>query len=274
MPSLGEEFRAAREARKLSLSDVSEQIHIRTVYLQSIEDENWSAISAPVYVRGFLRTYARFLAIDPERAIERYNSTLGSVEHVQTAVGSYRASDFEEPRKPSPLVWILGGVALLLVALVGFTYAQRSKQASSAPPVAAASPAADVAGAPAPGASAPASPPPGALPIAATAPVEGPGLARPNPASAAAGFTTATPTLSVRARSNSWMRVVVDGKPAFEGLVPAGSEKTFHGRVATIRAGNAGGVEVAVNGRDLGTLGAPGSVVERSFPLSQEQNGR
>ncbi len=66
--ALGERFRTAREARGLSLSDVAEQIEIRALYLAAIEEENWKAIGAPVYVRGFLRTYARFLGIDPGRS--------------------------------------------------------------------------------------------------------------------------------------------------------------------------------------------------------------
>ena len=53
----------------MSLSDVAEQIRIRSVYLAAIEEENWSTIGAPVYVRGFLRTYARFLGFDPEEAV-------------------------------------------------------------------------------------------------------------------------------------------------------------------------------------------------------------
>jgi hypothetical protein len=131
-------------------------------------------------------------------------------------------------------------VALLLVALVGLTYALSPKNAAVQTTTAAAGAAAG----------------PGAAGDAAASP--GP---------------DGTSTLSVHALANSWMRVVVDGKSAFEGIVPAGSDKTFHGRVATVRVGNAGGIEVAVNGKSLGTLGAPGSVVERSFPLTQDQNG-
>src|ERR1700733_9064916 len=74
MASLGERLRVAREARGLSLSEVSEQIRIRTVYLAAIEEENWSAIGAPVYVRGFLRTYARFLGLDPEEIVSSFNT--------------------------------------------------------------------------------------------------------------------------------------------------------------------------------------------------------
>src|SRR6185437_3375544 len=74
MAGLGERFRAARESRGLSLSEVSEQIRIRSVYLAAIEEERWSAIGAPVYIRGFLRTYARFLTLDPEEIVADFNA--------------------------------------------------------------------------------------------------------------------------------------------------------------------------------------------------------
>ena len=45
---LGERFRAAREERGLTLSEVGEQLRIRSVYLAAIEEENWKAIGAPV----------------------------------------------------------------------------------------------------------------------------------------------------------------------------------------------------------------------------------
>jgi cytoskeleton protein RodZ len=72
MTPLGEEFRCAREARGLSHSAVAEQLHIRSVFLAAIEDEDWSSIGAPVYIRGFMRTYARFLKLDPEAAVARF----------------------------------------------------------------------------------------------------------------------------------------------------------------------------------------------------------
>ena len=53
-------FALAREERGISLSEAAEQIRIRSVYLAAIEDETWSTIGAAVYIRGFIRTYARF----------------------------------------------------------------------------------------------------------------------------------------------------------------------------------------------------------------------
>ncbi len=84
MSALGEEFRSAREARSLSLSDVAERLHIRSVYLAAIEDEDWHVIGAPVYVRGFMRTYARFLGLDPEAAVARFTASVPAEAPVTT----------------------------------------------------------------------------------------------------------------------------------------------------------------------------------------------
>src|ERR1700752_4411443 len=97
MPALGERFRAAREARGLSLSDVSEQIRIRSVYLAAIEEEQWSDIGAPVYIRGFLRTYARFLGLDPEEVVATFNATGSPAARGTPPV----ASDYGAPAKAS-----------------------------------------------------------------------------------------------------------------------------------------------------------------------------
>ena len=65
----------------------------------------------------------------------------------------------------------------------------------------------------------------------------------------------------------SWLRVTVDGSVSMEGTFPAGTTKTFHGKSAMVRVGNAGGVEIYVNGKDVGKLGKSGDVVERAFTL-------
>lgn len=244
MPGLGDEFRAAREARHLSLSDVSEQIHIRSVYLQSIEDEDWSAIAAPVYVRGFIRTYARFLALDAERAVAGFNASLG--ESAQKAHEPLAVTSSAR-RGPSPWVWVASAVALLLVAFVGYNYFQL--QTSEKPAATAVSQ--DV---PAPVAS-----PAGDAPSAAPSQ-----LARaPRP--------TPTRTLEVRLTQASWLLVRIDGAQAVEGIFPAGTRKAFHGLRADVRAGNAGGVDLRLNGKELGRMGHAGDVIERSYRLAAEE---
>jgi len=71
--------------------------------------------------------------------------------------------------------------------------------------------------------------------------------------------------------ARSWVRVVIDGKTTLEGIFPAGTTRTFSGKTAQIRAGNAAGVEVIVAGRSQGAMGAPGDVVERAYTLSQPE---
>jgi len=72
--------------------------------------------------------------------------------------------------------------------------------------------------------------------------------------------------VEVQAVGRSWLRVVVDGQPVFEGFLAAGETQRWQGRVMVwLRAGNAGAVQVTANGRSLGVLGRPGEVVDRAF---------
>jgi cytoskeleton protein RodZ len=251
MAALGERFRAAREARGLSLSDVAEQIRIRSVYLGAIEDENWTAIGAPVYTRGFLRTYARFLGLDPEEVVGEFNRATASgpaPSPASTPPPSSSMARLHEtrPRNLSPLIWIASLVAVALVAFVFYnevTLHARQVEATAALP-------SNTSAAPSPGVT-DGSPLPGASATFVPSP-------SPSPQSK---------TLELRVSQASWIRVAVDGSVSMEGTFPAGTARVFHGKNAVVRIGNAGGVDVFVDGRDLGKLGAVGDVVERSFTL-------
>jgi cytoskeletal protein RodZ len=234
--ALGERLRAAREARGLSLSDVAEQIRIRAVYLAAIEDQNWKAIGAPVYIRGFLRTYARFLGVDPEEAVATFNRTQPAA--AQPAVLEAPDGEPREPRRfevqrGSVLVWVAASVAVLLIAFVVYNELTMQRGTTVAAPAstAASSLAATMATS---------TPPPTPRPIR---------------------------TLALVLSAPSWLRVTVDGNVSMEGTFPAGTAKTFHGKNALVRLGNAGGVEVYVDGKDVGKLGKSGDVVEHAFTL-------
>jgi len=244
--SLGERFRAAREQHGLSLSDVAEQIRIRSVYLAAIEEENWSAIGAPVYVRGFIRTYARFLGLDPEDSVAAFNERSGASVAPETSTGRSAAvvTPAARERGLSPLIWVASVVALALIALVVYLY--------FAPPKGGANVAATGAASAAPQAT------------ASAAPSAGPS-SKPSPAAPLP--VVAHQTLALHVTDASWVRVVVDGAVSIEGTLPAGTNKTFHGKVALVRVGNAGGVELTVDGKPIGKLGATGDVVEKSFTL-------
>ena len=262
MAGLGEELRAAREARNLSLSEVSERIHIRSVYLQSLEEEDWSAIAAPVYVRGFLRTYARFLGLEPEEVVQRFNASLPAAGYdadEPTGRAEARSSGTGRAgrptrRGPSIWLWVATAAAVVLVGFVGYDYYELQRdQSSGASVMETARPATTAA---------PTAP--------AAAETQAAGATREASTPVAAPSKAAANTVAVRLVQRSWLRVAVDGAVPMEGTYPAGTERVFHGKTATVRAGNAAGVDVTVNGRDVGTLGAPGDVVERTFTLAQE----
>ena len=251
MAALGERFRAAREARGLSLSDVAEQIRIRSVYLGAIEDENWGAIGAPVYARGFLRTYARFLGLDPEEIVAEFNGAAGSAPSPPAASSSYASVTGSGSRNLSPLIWIASAIAVVLVAFVfynAFTMRNGAVRTAGATPTVAA---AETQTSSSPLVTEASSP--GSSPFASASPS----------ASPAAGGQT----LELRLSAPSWVRVAVDGNVSMEGTFPAGTARVFHGKNAVLVIGNAGGVDVIVDGKTLGKLGASGDVVQRTFAL-------
>ena len=246
MPSLGDEFRVAREARGLSLSDVAEHLHIRSTYLQAIEEEDWAVIGAPVYIRGFIRTYARFLGVDSERAIEGFNATEPSAPPTkQWNGGGAVSADPGNGAKPSVWLWLAGIIALGLIGYVGYGYYQLHSGAPEKATVTMPSSSSSVS----PAASLP---PASAAPLAATA---GPVL-------------PVRHVLAVKLTQLSWLRVIVDGNLVLEGEFPPGTVRDFRGKRVKLLVGNAGGVEVTPPGQAPSVLGSIGQVVERDYTLT------
>jgi cytoskeleton protein RodZ len=64
MPTPGEQLRAAREARKLSIAQVVQATRIRSYYIEAMEADDLSMMPSAVQARGFLRSYAQFLGLD------------------------------------------------------------------------------------------------------------------------------------------------------------------------------------------------------------------
>jgi cytoskeleton protein RodZ len=241
MPTLGERFRAAREARGLSVADVAEQVRIRSVYLQAIEEERWSEIGAPVYIRGFLRTYARFLGLEAEEIVAEFNLRGAGRDEIVPSRGWVADPDYGPVRRRfqlSPLIWIASIVAIVLVGFV--VYNELTLRQPPQGPVAVAS------------ATAPASQTP--IPVSPAPAVVQPSLS-PLP-----GEHSVTLSLS----GICWLRVTIDGSVRLEGTYPAGTQKTFTGKRIELRVGNAGAVDLTVDGQKVGKLGAPGQVIDRS----------
>ncbi len=80
MPTVAEQLRAAREAKNLSINEVVEITKIRTDHLRALEEGNFDVFSAPVYIRGFVRSYATLLKLDVPQLIKALEAELGQTE--------------------------------------------------------------------------------------------------------------------------------------------------------------------------------------------------
>ncbi|MBI4510340.1 MAG: helix-turn-helix domain-containing protein [Deltaproteobacteria bacterium] len=65
-------LRQVREARSIELATISEKTKVGAGHFRAIEEERWDSMPAPVYVRGFLVEYAKFLRLDVARVVATY----------------------------------------------------------------------------------------------------------------------------------------------------------------------------------------------------------
>ena len=76
MATVGEQLRAAREAQRLTVTQVADMTKIRSDHIRAIDQGNYDVFSAPVYIRGFVRTYAMALKLDTTIILAQLNQEL------------------------------------------------------------------------------------------------------------------------------------------------------------------------------------------------------
>ncbi|HIP72048.1 MAG TPA: helix-turn-helix domain-containing protein, partial [Anaerolineae bacterium] len=96
MDELGHILREARETKGLTLAEVQAETRISPRYLEALESGEYDLLPTQTHVRGFLRNYARFLGLDPEPLLERYELTQSQREPRQKPV----IVDASEPVAP------------------------------------------------------------------------------------------------------------------------------------------------------------------------------
>lgn len=72
MESMGQQFRAARERKRINISRAAALTRIKVQHLEMMENDNFSQMPAPTYARGFIRIYAGFLGLDPAPLLKEY----------------------------------------------------------------------------------------------------------------------------------------------------------------------------------------------------------
>lgn len=80
MHSVGQQLKDARVAQGKSLEDVGAELKIRADHVSALEEGDFSKFDAPIFIRGFVRTYCRFLKLDHNALIVQLNQELGGTE--------------------------------------------------------------------------------------------------------------------------------------------------------------------------------------------------
>jgi cytoskeletal protein RodZ len=277
--SLGGYLRSLREAKGGSLEDMARSTRVGIRHLEALEEERLADLPSPVFVRGFIRAYCGFLRESPEPALGRYEELTG------TRAAAQAASAPPGPRNTWASSSMVVGLVLLIVLGVGLILVNLSVKKSGGTSVATAknrpaSPTTSVAAPVSPPAPPPAAPTPPAAASAPQAPAPSVAAepARPAPPAPSSTSTPAPPVtrptsgpavtggqrLVIRAIEPTWVRVQTDEGRIAEELLPAGASREWaaeHRFLLTI--GNAGGVELTLNGKALPPLGAKGTVIQR-----------
>lgn len=81
--TLGEKLRQAREERGFTISEVAEQTRISSLYLQSIENDDYNILPGGIFNKGFVKSFAKFVGLNEQEALEDYSRLISQnqVEH-------------------------------------------------------------------------------------------------------------------------------------------------------------------------------------------------
>ena len=283
---IGKTLREAREAKGLTLAQVSDTTRISKAYLQAVEEDAYQKIPGEVFVKGVLRGYGNFLGLDGAKLVEQYKILAQGMRPEEAASFKIREAtnvkitptfkpneDTPQSSKNSLLTGLVVLVVLLLAVCAYYFMIVAKPAGSVTAPATSAAPAAAAQTAPAPQAPAPKTADP-AKPAAATAPVNPgqpavPGTAQPNPA--AANPAPGTVAVNVECKGICWLQVFDGDKKIFEGTLGKGQTNTFTSKdKIRIVYGNIKDVAITVNGQAEVPL-KTNEVVTRTYAATSKQ---
>lgn len=242
MQTVGEILRNERENKGLSVKDVATATSIRALYIEAIEEGNYTVIPGEVYVKGFIRNYANFLELNGPEMVGLYRRQqappvtpdAGDAAASTTAAAAVSGAP---AATAGSFRWILAGAAVVVIAGAVWWFNSRPDTPLPVPRQSVQN-------------QTPAPNQPGQQPIPAPA---------------------ATPqskpiVLSVKYSGDCWTQVVADGKEIYEGIARSGQSLSWEAsKNLTIKLGNAGSAEATYNGQPVGKLGDKGEVVVKTF---------
>jgi cytoskeletal protein RodZ len=252
LSEIGAYLRQVREHQELSMETVASITKIPVRTLQAIETGDLEQLPEPVYIQGFIRRYADAIGTDGAEIANAFptGATLKPVKP------SWK-STFKAQLRPFHLYFLylllvagaVSGLSYMLNRSVNQTnrYANSAKMTSVGQYVA-------------PGSTEFYGPP---------APTGGEALTK-QPTQTASGKPV---RVGLTLTAQSWLRIVVDGKTEFEGVLPQGTQRSWEAnKQVVVRAGDAGAVMVSLNEEKPKPMGEPGAVEEKKFDASSYAN--
>jgi cytoskeleton protein RodZ len=234
--SVGEVLRRARLQYGLDHARVSHDLRIRAVYLDALERNAYDELPGKAYVSGFVRAYADYLGLDGEKMVGLLKQQAAVVVTRPVYVFPEAKDDFKIPQKRV----IIAASCLAFILLVWLYHAQTHNTVDDVPPV------------------------PKELTAQLTAP------AKPAPAPEAATLTAPEPPpahpIILRAVEDTWLEIRGnDNVSLFSRVLAQGEEYwvPIDQTQATMTTGNAGGLEIILDGVTLAPLGKAGEVKRR-----------
>ena len=125
MDTIGQIFKAARNNRGYVVRDIAEQTKIGSRYLLALEDDAYASFPSQTHITGFIRTYAKYLDLDPERMIDIYKRTL--LQESPTPIEALTAAS-KRKAAAMPFVIIVAGIAVILFAFMFITGSDKSRE--------------------------------------------------------------------------------------------------------------------------------------------------
>jgi cytoskeleton protein RodZ len=223
-----------RRRQGLSVEQVAAATRIRAEHLLAIERDDLAALPGPIYARGYVRSYAAHLGLDPAPLVGR----LPSPEPPARTSGRFLSLARLAPRVPPGVALtapIVAAVGLILVLALFSAYALYELRSARLDGMPSAGPTAAV-----------------APPIASPAPL--PSII---PTASPAPAAAAPVSVAIRATELTWVQVTVDGKAAngpSGHLLQPGAEASFSGQKVKIQAGKPS-LLISVGGSDYAPLG-------------------
>jgi cytoskeleton protein RodZ len=303
MLSVGETLKRARLEQGLDLGTVAAQTKISAKYLEAIESNDHQMLPSGFFYRSFVEQYAKYLSLDTREIDAEVDRVLSADDplplpgfesvvsrNVQPLTSAHRFHTRRSYTSVATLVLVIGscsGVyawwhearslslkAIRDVVVDNVRAFTKSKTVAVSAEVDQQVPKPTVASPPRQ--SAPqqelAQPAPKSVSVAPDAkPIEADNSTLASPAALSDDRGPAETSdykvmLDLMAREATWLSVSSDGKPVFSGILRPNQTKTVGSKqFAKMRVGNAAGIDVRLNGRLLGPLGARGQVLNVLF---------